>query len=60
MVLLTTLMGSPKEFVEMLTAINSGKIRPVIDRIFPLAEASAAHRRLEQQEQFGKIILAID
>lgn len=58
--LIGTTMGSPKEFVEMLTAVNSGKIRPVIDRIFPLDEASAAHRRLEQQEQFGKIILAID
>jgi len=58
--LLGTTMGSPKEFAEMLTAINSGGIRPVIDRIFPLAETSAAHRRLEHHEQFGKIILTID
>jgi zinc-binding alcohol dehydrogenase/oxidoreductase len=58
--LLGTTMGSPKEFVEMLTAVNSGKIRPVIDSVFPLGEAGAAHGRLERHEQFGKIVLRID
>lgn len=58
--LLGTTMGSPREFTEMLAAVRSGAIRPVIDSRFPLGEASAAHRRLEQHEQFGKIILSID
>lgn len=58
--LMGTTMGSPKEFGQMLTAVNSGKIKPVIDKAFPLSEASAAHQRLEQHEQFGKIILTID
>jgi NADPH:quinone reductase-like Zn-dependent oxidoreductase len=58
--LLGTTMGSPKEFVEMLTAVNSGKIKPVVDRVFPLGEAGAAHVRLEGHEQFGKILLRID
>jgi NADPH:quinone reductase-like Zn-dependent oxidoreductase len=58
--LLGTTMGSPKEFVEMLAAVNSGKIRPVVDRVFPLGEAGAAHARLEGHEQFGKILLRID
>jgi NADPH:quinone reductase-like Zn-dependent oxidoreductase len=31
----------------------------VIDRTFPLAEASAAHRHMQQQAQFGKIVLVI-
>ena len=53
-------MGSPREFVEMLAAVNTGQITPVIDRTFPLAEANEAHRRLEQHGQFGKIVLAID
>jgi zinc-binding alcohol dehydrogenase/oxidoreductase len=57
--LLGTTMGSPKEFVEMLAAVNAGRIKPVIDRAFPLAEASEAHRRLEQHSQFGKIVLTI-
>ncbi len=57
--LLGTTMGSPQEFAEMLTAINSGHIKPVIDKIFPLGQTEEAHRRLEQHNQFGKIILAI-
>jgi zinc-binding alcohol dehydrogenase/oxidoreductase len=57
--LMGTTMGSPQEFAQVLTAVNGGKIKPVIDSTFPLGEASAAHRRLEDQEQFGKVILTI-
>ena len=32
---------------------------PVVDSVFPLAEARAAHERLEAGEQFGKIVLTI-
>lgn len=58
--LMGTTMGSPKEFAELLMAVNTGKIKPIIDRTFPLAEASEAHRRLEAHRQFGKIILEIE
>jgi NADPH:quinone reductase-like Zn-dependent oxidoreductase len=37
--------------------IFSGKLKPVVDRSFPLRDAAAAHRRLENSEQFGKVIL---
>jgi NADPH:quinone reductase-like Zn-dependent oxidoreductase len=57
--LMGTTMGSPQEFAALLAALNSGAIRPVIDTTFPLGEASAAQRRLEQSEQFGKIILSM-
>jgi zinc-binding alcohol dehydrogenase/oxidoreductase len=57
--LMGTTMGSPQEFAEMLTTVNGGNIKPVIDSTFPLGEASAAHRRLEDQKQFGKVILTI-
>ncbi|MGH3053781.1 MAG: zinc-binding dehydrogenase [Gaiellaceae bacterium] len=33
---------------------------PVIDEVVPLAEARAAHERLEAGEQLGKIVLRID
>ncbi len=36
-----------------------GRIRPVMDRVFPLAEAADAHRRMEANENVGKIGLAI-
>jgi zinc-binding alcohol dehydrogenase/oxidoreductase len=57
--LMGTTMGSPQEFAQVLAAVNSGKIKPVIDSTFPLGEASAAHHRLEDQKQFGKVILTI-
>jgi putative PIG3 family NAD(P)H quinone oxidoreductase len=36
---------------------SNGKIRPVTDRVFPLAEAAAAHRRMEDGGHIGKILL---
>ena len=33
-------------------------LRPVVDRVFPLADAAAAHRRMEEAGQFGKIVLS--
>jgi len=37
--------------------IEAGKVRPIIDRAFPLAEAAAAHRLMESSTHIGKILL---
>ena len=37
--------------------VESGKIKPVVDSTFPLAEAAAAHARLDASQHTGKIIL---
>jgi NADPH:quinone reductase-like Zn-dependent oxidoreductase len=50
-------MGTPEDFQGVYDLIASGKARPVVDRVFPLAEARAAHERLEAGEQLGKIVL---
>lgn len=39
--------------------LEAGKIRPVIDSIFPLADAEHAHARMASNQHFGKIILEI-
>jgi len=39
--------------------VAEGKLKPIIDRTFPLAEAPAAHRRMEAGEHVGKIVLTI-
>ena len=39
--------------------VEEGKLRPVMDRSFPLAEAAAAHARMEKGEHVGKIVLAV-
>jgi len=39
--------------------IAAGQFRPVIDRTFPLAEAAAAHQRMESSAHIGKIVLEV-
>ena len=39
--------------------VEGGRLKPVIDRIFPLAEAAAAHAHMESGEHVGKIVLSV-
>jgi NADPH:quinone reductase-like Zn-dependent oxidoreductase len=57
--ILGSTMGSKNDFRGAYELIASGKVKPVVDSVFPLAEAAAAHERLERGEQFGKIILTM-
>jgi NADPH:quinone reductase-like Zn-dependent oxidoreductase len=52
-------MGTRADFQGAYDLIAAGKARPVVDEVFPLAEAAAAHERLEAGEQLGKIVLRI-
>jgi len=52
-------MGSREDFAGAFELVKSGRARPVIDEVFPLEEARAAHERMERGEQFGKIVLRI-
>jgi NADPH:quinone reductase-like Zn-dependent oxidoreductase len=52
-------MGTPGDFAGVYELVASGRARPVIDSVFPLAEARAAHERLESGAQFGKVVLRI-
>jgi len=52
-------MGSPEDFRGMLSLFDGGGLRPVVDRVFPLAEAGRALAHMEQAAQFGKIALRI-
>jgi NADPH:quinone reductase-like Zn-dependent oxidoreductase len=57
--LLGSYMGSRAELYTVLKLVGEKRLGPVIDRIFPLAEAVQAHRRMEQREQFGKVVLTV-
>jgi NADPH:quinone reductase-like Zn-dependent oxidoreductase len=57
--ILGTTMGSSSDFLSMIDMVNKHRIRPVTDKIFPLAEGEKALRRMEDAQQFGKIILRI-
>lgn len=50
-------MGSNDEFKEVAALFATGKLKPVVDQVFPVAEAQKAYARLEAAEQFGKIVL---
>jgi len=52
-------MGTKEDFEGAYELVKSGRARPVVDTVLPLAEAHAAHERLEAGDQFGKIVLSI-
>ena len=57
--LLGSYMGRFAELREAAPLFFSGQLHPIIDTTFPLREAGAAQRRLEDKEQFGKIVLTV-
>ena len=44
---------------EVWPAVAAGRVAPVMDRAFPLAEAAAAHARMEAGDHLGKIVLEV-
>jgi NADPH:quinone reductase-like Zn-dependent oxidoreductase len=52
--------GSHEELRRVLRFVDVTHTKPIIDRVFALREAAAAHGRLEDGEQFGKIVLRVD
>jgi zinc-binding alcohol dehydrogenase/oxidoreductase len=57
--ILGSTMGTPEDFTGAYDLIAAGRATPVVDSVFPLADARAAHERLEAAEQLGKIVLSI-
>jgi len=52
-------MASRREFDEVMKLVFMGRLKPIVDRVFPLEQARAAHEYLGRGEQFGKVVLAI-
>lgn len=50
-------MGSRSELHTILAHMEAGRLRPIVDRVMPLAQIREAHRVMESREQFGKIVL---
>ena len=57
--ILGSTMGTPDDFQGAYDLIVAGKARPVVDEVFALSDARAAHERLEAGAQLGKIVLRI-
>ena len=53
-------MANQREFEEVMKLVFMGRLKPVVDRVFPLAKAREAHEYLARGDQFGKVVLAVD
>jgi NADPH:quinone reductase-like Zn-dependent oxidoreductase len=52
-------MGTREDFKGAYELIARGAAQPIVDRVFPLEQAAAAHEYLEEGRQFGKVVLEI-
>jgi NADPH:quinone reductase-like Zn-dependent oxidoreductase len=57
--LLGSYMGVKSELHTIMKLASTGRLKPVVDRVFPLQEAAAAHTYLESGQQFGKVVLEV-
>jgi zinc-binding alcohol dehydrogenase/oxidoreductase len=57
--ILGSTMGTRADFAGVYDLVARGTAKPIVDRVFPLSEAAAAHEYLEGGNQFGKVVLKI-
>ncbi len=55
--ILGSTMGTAGELAQVLRFVSEGKLRPVVDRVLPLADAMKGQALLAERAQFGKIVL---
>ncbi|MBI2876779.1 MAG: zinc-binding dehydrogenase [Candidatus Tectomicrobia bacterium] len=55
--ILGSYMGGRRELWEVLRLVETGRVRPVVDSVFPLPEAAAAQERMLSRKIFGKVVL---
>jgi NADPH:quinone reductase-like Zn-dependent oxidoreductase len=55
--ILGSTMGTGGELLEVLRFVGEGKLKPVVDKVLPLAEARQGQELLSNRAQFGKIVL---
>jgi NADPH2:quinone reductase len=45
------------EMLDLLADCETGRIKPVVGKTFPLTEAAAAHRYIQERQNVGKVVL---
>ena len=55
--ILGSYMGTMGELTEVLGHVFAGRLKPVVDRAFPLSEIRVAHEYLEKSQMFGKVVM---
>ncbi len=57
--ILGSTLGSRREYADIVRHAAEGRLWPVIDRVVPLEQATAAFERLRQGEQMGKLVIEV-
>lgn len=57
--LMGSTMGSDAEFAAIAAELRAGRLLPVVDSVYPLADGRAAFERLASGEQFGKVVVQV-
>ena len=47
-------------FEDLVRALERSRLEPVIDQVFPFAEARAAYEHLASGKHFGKVVIRVD
>jgi NADPH:quinone reductase-like Zn-dependent oxidoreductase len=55
--LLGSTMGSKGDLFRVLQLVEQGRLKPILDRTLPLADAALAHQLLKERAQFGNLVL---
>jgi NADPH:quinone reductase-like Zn-dependent oxidoreductase len=55
--ILGSYMGTMGELYDVLGHVFAGRLKPVVDRTFPLKDICAAHEYMEKSQMFGKIVV---
>jgi NADPH:quinone reductase-like Zn-dependent oxidoreductase len=53
-------MGSRSDWRQLVAAVETHRLKPVIDRVLPLSEGRVAYECMERAEQFAKIVLSVN
>lgn len=56
---LGSIMGTRAELLTLTRLVGEGRLRPVVDTVYPLEEARAAHERMARRDFFGKLVLEV-
>jgi NADPH:quinone reductase-like Zn-dependent oxidoreductase len=57
--ILGSTMGNAAEYAEIVGRLGKGELRPILDRVFPMAHVKQAYERLARGEQLGKVVVEV-
>ena len=58
--ILGSTMGNDAEYAAIVAELAAGRLRPVVDRVFPLEQVREAYTYLDQAAQLGKVVVELD